>query len=67
MLLVDRFALLVKLEDVSEDGEADLHLGWRFPHGIPVTDPFQHRVADRTTGNPPGEPADCPGRAVTEM
>ena len=55
VLLVHRIALLIELQHVGEDGEADLQLGRRFRYRVPVVDPFQHRMTDRTAGDPSGE------------
>src|SRR6266536_1446092 len=58
VLLVGRVAVLVKFEDVGEDGEADLHLRRRILQLVPVVDALQHRMPDRATRDPASEATD---------
>ena len=67
MLLVEGVTVVVKFQDIGEDGEAGLQLGRRFPDGVPVIDAFQDRVADFSAGDPSGEAPDGPRCTVTNM
>jgi hypothetical protein len=67
LLLVRRHAVAVQLENVGEDGEADLDLRWRLPELVPVVDAVEHGMVYRAARHPPGETSDRAGRTATQM
>jgi hypothetical protein len=58
IFFVDWLSMIVKFENVGENGEAGLHLGRRVPEVLPVVDSIQQGMANRTASDPSGEPAD---------